>query len=97
MTQHVCEHLRPLEDDLAALGIRIVGSGTPWSKNCRFWITYNVVLDCEALKTRLGLDARVEVHINDDMRSGREQGLVCSVDHDGIVGRHPLDGGSTVG
>jgi hypothetical protein len=33
----------------------------------------------------------VEIHSNDDPRSGREKGLVCSVDHDGIIGRHPED------
>jgi hypothetical protein len=33
----------------------------------------------------------VEIHVNDDPRSGREKGLVCLVDHDGIVGCHPED------
>lgn len=89
--QHVCDHLRALEDHLVSLGTRITYSGTPWTENCRYWITFDAVLDCEALKKRLKLDPCVEIHVNDDPRSGREQGLVCSLDHDGIIGRHPLD------
>jgi hypothetical protein len=92
MDKHVCDHLRPVEDLLASLGCPIEGAGQPWSMNCRFWIQYPVVFDCESLMKRLNLDACVEIHINDDPRSGREKGLVCSSDHDGIIGRHPADG-----
>lgn len=91
MEKHVCRHLRPLEDDLASRGIAVAGAGQPWSQNCRWWLQYSVVFDCEALIRRLKLDSCVEVHVNDDPRSGREQGLVCSRHHDGIIGRHPLD------
>jgi hypothetical protein len=91
MTPHVCGHLRALEDHLVGLRITIAHAGSPWSQNCRYWITFDTVLDLAALRTRLGLDACIEDHVNDDPRSGREQGLVCSIDHDGIIGRHPLD------
>jgi hypothetical protein len=92
MTKHVCVHLRDLEDHLVSRGCAITSSGQAWSSNCRLWITFDAVLDCDALRKRLKLADCVNVHENDDPRSGREKGLVCSVDHDGIVGLHPLDG-----
>ena len=91
MARHVCEHLRPLEDDLVAKQRKITFAGQPWSANCRHWIYFDAVLDCEALKKRLNLGATVTVHSNDDPRSGREKGLVCEACKDGVVGIHPED------
>ena len=91
MGQHVCEHLRGLEDELVAAGRKITSSGQPWLMNCRFWITFDVVLDCGALKQRLKLGDGISIHVNDDPRSGREQGLVCDACHDAIIGVHPGD------
>jgi hypothetical protein len=91
MEKHVCEHLRPVEDHLKALNCAITFAGQAWSANCRHWIYYQVRLDCEALKNRFNLPEFVEIHSNDDPRSGREKGLVCSQDHDAIIGRHPED------
>ena len=87
----MCDHLRPLEDHLASLKCAVSFAGQAWSSNCRHWIYYQVLLDCEALRKRFKLPDCVEIHANDDPRSGREKGLVCSVDHDGIIGRHPED------
>ncbi|HUR39513.1 MAG TPA: hypothetical protein VM222_08460 [Planctomycetota bacterium] len=92
MAQHVCEHLRALEDELVAAGRKITSAGQPWTMNCRYWITFDVVLDGEALKKRLKLPDAVSIHVNDDPRSGREQGLVCDSCHDGVTGVHPADG-----
>lgn len=92
MEKHVCEHLRSLENHLVSLGVPITYSGQAWSSNCRFWIYFDAVLDCAALKRRLDLADCVEIHSNEDPRSGRELGLVCSLDHDGILGRHPAEG-----
>jgi hypothetical protein len=92
MAQQVCEHLRALEDELVAAGRKIVYAGQPWTENCRYWITFDLVLDGEALKNRLKLPDFVSIHVNDDPRSGREQGLVCDTCHDAVIGRHPLDG-----
>jgi hypothetical protein len=91
MEQHVCDHLRPVEDRLRALGRAVTGSGQVWSMNCRFWIYFDAVLDCDALKKKFALPDVVEIQQNDDPRSGRERGLVCSADHDAVMGFHPLD------
>ena len=91
MTQHVCEHLRALEDELVALKRAITFAGQAWSAHCRHWIYFDAVLDCDALKKRFKLADCVEVHSNDDPRSGREKGLVCTTDHDAVMGLHPED------
>lgn len=91
MDKHVCDHLRSVEDHLIALGRSITSSGQVWSMNCRTWVTFDAVLDCDALMKRFALPACIEIHRNDDPRSGRERGLVCTADHDAVIGFHPLD------
>jgi hypothetical protein len=91
--KHVCEHLLKLEEYLASLGIRIKSSGQVWSMNCRFWIYFDAVLDCDALRKRFELPDFVTVSQNDDPRSGREKGLYCETHQDALMGTHPLDGG----
>ncbi len=91
MPRHVCEHLRALEDELAAQGRKPTDIGQPWTANCRTWMTFDVLLDCDALQKRLKLGDAVTVHVNDDPRSGREKGLVCDACKDAIIGVHPGD------
>jgi len=91
MPQHVCEHLRALEDELVARKRAITFAGQAWSANCRHWIYFDAVLDCDALKKRLRLGEMVTVHANDDPRSGREKGLVCGTCKDAVIGIHPED------
>jgi hypothetical protein len=50
--KHVCDHLRPLEDYLMSQGVPPTSSGQVWSMNCRFWIYFKAVLDCDALRKR---------------------------------------------
>jgi hypothetical protein len=90
--KNVCEHLRKLEDYLVSQGITIKSSGQVWSMNCRFWIYFDAVLDCDALRKRFELPDFVTVAQNDDPHSGREKGLFCETDQDAIMGYHPLDG-----
>jgi hypothetical protein len=91
MEKHVCDHLREVEDHLVSLGVKVTFAGQAWSSNCRHWIYVDAALDCEALKKRFNLPACVQIDSNDDPRSGREKGLVCSADHDALMGRHPED------
>lgn len=89
MCPDLCEHLLPLKQHLLSRGLRITGAGQPWTENCRLWITFDAVLDCERLLKTLGLVECVTIHENADPRSGLEKGLVCSVHHDGVIGIHP--------
>ena len=91
MAQHVCVHLRALEDELPAKGVPVTFAGQAWSANCRHWIYVDAVLNGEDLKKRLKLGDPVAVHVNDDPRSGRERGLVCGACKDGVIGLHPDD------
>lgn len=86
--QRVCEHLRAVEDHLREK-FTVTYAGQPWSRNCRFWVYFDTVLDCEALQQRFQLGPEIVVHVNDDPKSGRERGLVCSTCHDAVVGLHP--------
>jgi hypothetical protein len=85
----ICEHLRPLRDELLRGGAHIHDAGQLWSSGCRLWLYFDVVLEPDALLRRLGLDACVVIVENEDPRSGPEVGLVCKTHHDGIVGPHP--------
>ena len=86
MPPHVCEHLRALEDHLIAQGHKITHAGKVWSLSCRCWIYFDAHFDWDDLKKRFASDPCVEMHQNDDPKSGTEKGLVCNVDHDGIMG-----------
>lgn len=89
MATLVCEHLRALEDHLRGKGVQVTFAGQAWSSNCRHWVYFDAVLDCDALRKEFGLAGCVTVHQNDDPRSGTEKGLVCDVHHDAIMGRLP--------
>lgn len=83
----VCEHLAELEQRLLNAGAKETYRGTPWGKNCREWVYYDVILDVDALRTNLRLPDFVEVHENTDERSGLEKGFYCSLCHDAVMGR----------
>ena len=60
------------------------------SDNCRTWIYFDgVILDPPALKRRFNLPDCVEPHEYVDIKAGNEQGLICNVHHDGLMGPHP--------
>ncbi|HSZ59221.1 MAG TPA: hypothetical protein VK797_26505 [Tepidisphaeraceae bacterium] len=63
---------------------------TPWSRNCRNCVYFdNIVLDAESLKSRSELPNFVAVHFHRGTHDGAEQGLVCQLDHDALIGAHP--------
>ena len=92
----VCAHLRPLEQELIAQGIPETFRGQPWSANCREWVYFDCVLDLAALRKRLALHYCVVEHVNDDPRTGREQGFKCTQHHDGIIGGYELEGNAVL-
>ncbi|HQZ95884.1 MAG TPA: hypothetical protein PLP21_06165 [Pyrinomonadaceae bacterium] len=82
----VCEHLAGLEQELITSGAVETSRGKPWSKNCREWVSFDVVFDTAAISNRIPFAPSVEVYENTDVRTGLEKGFVCSSCHDGIIG-----------
>ncbi|HEY8750926.1 MAG TPA: hypothetical protein VIM11_23280 [Tepidisphaeraceae bacterium] len=90
----VCDHLRPVQDYIRSLGVRVLDVATPWSKNCRTWVYFDrVVLDVDSLKSRFNLPEIVAVHSHRGTHDGSEHGLVCQADHDALMGAHPETAG----
>ncbi len=87
----MCEHLRPLEDELQRLGVKETYRGQPWSDNCREWVYFDCYLEIDTLRERLNLPDYVIHHCNDDQRSGTEEGFYCTQCHDAIVGLHRIN------
>jgi hypothetical protein len=85
----MCIHLTEIEKDMAAAGIQILYRGQPWTDNCREWIYFDCYLDTRKLIEKYNLPDFVEVHVNNDVRSGKEAGICCSSCHDAIIGAHP--------
>lgn len=90
----VCEHVAPVEEALRAAGAAETYRGTPWSRHCREWVYYDCVLDRVSLRARLALAPCVVDHEHRGTHDGSEAGFVCDACHDGVLGRHPAEGGS---
>ncbi len=88
----VCAHLAELENALIAGAAVETYRGQPWTRNCREWVYFDVVLDIEALQRRFDFGPTVSVHENLDSKSGQERGFVCDACHDAVLG--VLDGRS---
>jgi hypothetical protein len=82
----VCDHLRALEEELLGRGVTVTYRGRAWSKDCREWVYFDVVLDTEALARRFAFAPGVRVHENPDPRSGLERGFFCTECHDAVMG-----------
>ncbi len=89
----ICEHLAPVERLLRDRGDEPYSCGRPWSDNCHLWTFFDGVLDCEQLIRTLQLDPCVRIHDHRGTHDGSERGLVCTLHHDAVIGRHPLDAG----
>jgi len=85
----VCEHLEPVRRSLLDGGATITYAGQPWSRNCRTWIYFDVVIDPAGLKERFALPACVVAHSHRGTHDGSEQGIVCETHKDGLMGPHP--------
>jgi hypothetical protein len=87
----LCEHLQTAEEYVRDHGGRVISSGRPWSANCHVWVYFDTILDCDGLIKCLGLASCVRTHDHRGTHDGSERGIVCTVHHDGIMGRHPAD------
>jgi len=82
----MCEHLLPLDNELKELGIKETYRGQAWTDNCREWVYYDCYLDIESLRKRFNFPDFIKHHINNDMKSGLEEGFDCSLCNDAIMG-----------
>jgi hypothetical protein len=87
----VCEHLQTADKYVRTQGAQVVSASRPWSANCRLWIYFDALLDCESLIDGLSLSPCVQVHDHRGTHDGSERGIVCTIHHDGIMGPHPQD------
>jgi hypothetical protein len=84
----ICEHLRPLEEAMVAAGARETWRGQAWSEHCHEFVSYACFLDIPAIRAKFAIPECVVDHVNDDVRTGRERGLVCTTCNDGIIGAY---------
>jgi hypothetical protein len=81
-----CQHLRALEAELVAAGVKETYRGASWTTNCREWVYFDVILDTSALISRMCFPPCVKVHENLDPKSGTERGFVCTECDNAIMG-----------
>lgn len=84
----VCKHLQHIEQAMLAAGMRETYRGKAWSGNCREWVYFDCYLDVDAVRARFTLPDCVVVHKHRGTHDGEEQGLECSLCHDGVMGRY---------
>jgi hypothetical protein len=84
----MCEHLEMLEQELKRRNIKETYRGQAWSKNCREWVYYDCYFDIEQLRKRFNFPYFIKYHSNDDVKSGLEEGFVCELCNDTIMGLH---------
>lgn len=82
----ICRHLQHLEQALIEAGFKETCRGQVWSKNCREWVYYDVVLDIDAVKSLFPFESCIAIHENTDPKSGLERGFECLECHDAVMG-----------
>lgn len=82
----MCEHLIGLENEIKGLGFVETYRGQTWTKNCREWVYFDCYFDIEKIRKRLNLPDFITHHINNDNKSGTEEGFYCELCKDGIMG-----------
>ena len=85
----MCEHLKKLDSDLQAKGIKETFRGEAWSNNAREWVYYDCVLNLVSLRREYDFPDFITDHVNDDQRSGTESGFYCELCQDAVMGHHP--------
>jgi hypothetical protein len=85
----VCSHLRQLEQELTAAGVKETFRGQAWSRNCREWVYFDCFLDRASIRQRMEFAECVKDHEHFGTHDGQEAGFVCEKCQDGIMGVHP--------
>lgn len=84
----VCEHLRALERQIQAAGIKETFSGQAWSNNCREWVYFDCYLNSGEIRARIQIADCVKDHSHGGTHDGQESGFYCESCKDGIMGWH---------
>jgi hypothetical protein len=84
----LCEHLRFLDEAISAEGFKETFRGAAWSKGTREWVYYDGYLNREAIRTKFHVASCVIDHEHYGTHDGQEEGLVCEVHQDAIMGIH---------
>ena len=92
----ICEHLRLLEATLIERGCAVTYRGQTWTRNCREWVYFDCVLALAEIRAAMTFDACVQDHVHRGTHEGSEQGFVCRLDWDAVMGAHPESGVSRV-
>ena len=89
----ICEHLRPLFDELedALIAKQGVKNDNPPFDIRRYW-SFHCVLQLKPLRSRLGLPDFVVDDIHQGTHDGEWQGFVCERHDSGLYGHHPAYG-----
>ncbi|MBW1294758.1 hypothetical protein [Aquimarina litoralis] len=67
-------------------GFSITYFGKPWSNIQSNWVYFNTELNTEVLILKFDTDKTLEIHKNDDRKSGLEKGLVDPITKEGVMG-----------
>lgn len=85
-----CEHLRQLEAEIIAAGIRETYRGKAWSDDCREWVYFDCYLDRDSIRKHRALADCVVDHEHLGTHDGQEAGFVCARCRDGVMGLHKI-------
>ena len=84
----VCKHLRTLEEELIAAGVRETYRGPVEFRKSREWVFFDCLLDRMAIRSRMAFDACVDGHDRLAGHNDQMGGFVCTQCGDGIMGLH---------
>jgi hypothetical protein len=82
----MCEHLLALENEILKEGIKETYRGPAWGEGTREWAYFDCYLDTDKLRKRFNLPDFITCHVNNDPKSGLEEGFVCEKCKDAIMG-----------
>ena len=82
----MCEHLTELENYIKEQNITETYRGQAWSDNCREWVYFDCYFDIDMLRQKFNLPDFIKHHVNNDYKSGLEEGFVCELCNDAIMG-----------
>lgn len=81
------KELRKLAKQLKKEKCAITFFGKAWSKQTVNWIYFDTVLAIDALKETFNFGDHIQVHKNEDPRSGKELGFIDTNTGEGLMGK----------